>query len=136
MNSRLLRGHAAAFLLCGACTGTAAMELEFSDSASCRANEIPLGSPARIEAKRDGARVSVSVAANYGCQTAAGRPRIEESADELRLYADTVLPDHPTPACKCTRHLTYRFTLDGPEGRRIVFVKDGRVEGEGRLDPQ
>jgi hypothetical protein len=109
--------------------------LEFEDGPSCRVNEIPLGSPARIDARRDGARVSVNVAANYGCQTTAGRARVEDREGELRLYADTILPGFPTPACKCTRHLSYRFDLQGG-GRRIVFVKDGRVEGEGRLEPQ
>ena len=99
-------------------------------------NEIPLGAPARIDARREGARVSVNVAANYGCQTSAGRARVEDRDGELRLFADTILPAFPTPACKCTRHLSYRFELRDPGARRLVFVKDGRVEGEGRLEPQ
>ncbi len=110
--------------------------MEFADSTACRINEIPLGSPARIEAKREGRRVSVSVAANYGCQTTAGRARVEDRDGELRLHADTILPDHPTPACKCTRHLSYRFDVQDRNARRVVFLKDGQVEGEGRLDPQ
>ena len=57
---------------------------------------------------------------------------MEEAAGEIRLYADTILPDFPTPACKCTRHLEYRFTPT-ERSRRIVFYKDGRVEGEGEV---
>ena len=93
-------------------------------------NEIPLGKPARIEARSEGARLEVRVAANFGCQTNAGKARVEEADGEIRLYADTILPGFPTPACKCTRHLEYRFT-SGSAARRIVFYKDGRVEGEG-----
>ena len=70
-----------------------------------------------------------------GCVLDAGRARVEEAGGEIRLYADTILPGFPTPACKCTRHLEYRFTPAAP-GRRIVFYKDGRVEGEGALEPQ
>ena len=109
--------------------------LEFTDEAACRMNEIPLGQPARIEAKRDGRAVQVKVAANFGCQTTAGRPRIEQRGGEIRLYADTLLPDHPTPACKCTRTLNYRFAPKSPESTPIVFLKDGQVEGRGQLEP-
>jgi hypothetical protein len=107
-------------------------DLDFKDSPACRINEIPLGQPARIEARSEGARLEVRVATNFGCQTNAGKARVEEAGGEIRLYADTILPGFPTPACKCTRHLEYRFTSTGP-GRRIVFYKDGRVEGEGAL---
>jgi len=107
-------------------------DLAFEEAPACRSNEIPLGQPARIEARSEGARLSVKVAANFGCQTNAGRARAEEAEGEIRLYADTILPGFPTPACKCTRHLEYRFTPGGA-ARRIVFYKDGRVEGEGTL---
>ncbi len=109
--------------------------LEFTDEAACRINEIAYGEPARIEARRVQQVVEVKVAANFGCATTAGKARAEESAGELRLYAETVLPNVPTPACKCTRHLAYRFSAKAAGPVRIVFVKDGRVEGEGRLDP-
>ena len=128
---------ACAALLWGAAAACAEVGgLQFEDGQSCRVNEIPLGSPARIDARREDARVSVNVAANYGCQTSAGRARAEDRDGELRLFADTILPAYPTPACKCTRHLSFRFELQDRGGRRVVFVKDGRVEGEGRLEPQ
>ena len=104
-------------------------DLAYSEAPSCRVNDIPLGQPARIEARQDGAKLHVIVAANFGCGTTAGNARVEEVTGEIRLYADTILPGHPTPACKCTRHLEYRFPAAG--GARIVFYKDGRVEGEG-----
>jgi hypothetical protein len=110
-------------------------DLAFSEASACRMNEIPLGQPARIEARSIGARLEVKVAANFGCQTHAGKARAEEVDGEIRLHADTILPGFPTPACKCTRHLEYRFTPSGP-ARRIVFYKDGRVEGEGSVDPR
>ena len=109
-------------------------DLAFTEEAACRGNEIPLGKPARIEARSEGARLEVKVAANFGCSTTAGRARVEEADGEIRLYADTILPGFPTPACKCTRHLEYRFTPASPS-RRIVFYKDGRVEGEGVVSP-
>ena len=109
-------------------------DLDFKEAPSCRANEIALGQPARIEARSEGAMLHVNVAANFGCQTQAGRARVEEADGEIRLYADTILPGFPTPACKCTRHLEYRFTAAGA-ARRIVFYKDGRVEGEGAVSP-
>ena len=110
-------------------------DLAFSEAPACRGNEIPLGQPARIEAKYTGATLAVKVAANFGCSTNAGKARVEEVGGEIRLYADTILPGFPTPACKCTRHLEYRFTpKEG--GRRVVFYKDGRVEGEGLLGPE
>ena len=125
-----------ALALGGAGVPAVAAELEFTDGPSCRANEIPLGGPARIEAVRGGeGAVEVKVAANFGCATTAGRARIERREGEVRLYADTILPPHPTPACKCTRQLSYRFASPAA-GTRIVFVKDGQVEGEGRLAPQ
>ena len=105
-------------------------DLAFSEAPACRMNEIPLGKPARIEARSEGAKLLVKVAANFGCSTNAGKARVEEADGEIRLHADTILPGFPTPACKCTRHLEYRFTPSGP-ARRIVFYKDGRVEGEG-----
>jgi hypothetical protein len=108
-------------------------DLAYSESPSCKVNEIPLGQPARVEAKSVGARIEVKVAANFGCGTTAGNARVEEPMGEIRLYADTILPGYPTPACKCTRHLEYRFTPTGLS-RRIVFYKDGRVEGEGTLE--
>jgi hypothetical protein len=108
-------------------------DLAFSEAPSCRSNEIPLGQPARVHARRDGPKLHVKVAANFGCSTNAGKARVEEVAGEIRLYADTLLPGFPTPACKCTRHLEYRFTAGG--GPRIVFYKDGRVEGEATLEP-
>jgi hypothetical protein len=107
-------------------------DLDFKEAPACRVNEIPLGQPARIEARSDGARLEVKVAANFGCQTHAGKARAEEVDGEIRLHADTILPGFPTPACKCTRHLEYRFTPAG-SSRRIVFYKDGRVEGEGEV---
>jgi hypothetical protein len=108
-------------------------DLDFVEASACRANEIAFGQPARIEARRDGAKLHVKVAANFGCATNAGKARVEEAGGEIRLYAETILPGFPTPACKCTRHLEYRFTAEG--GPRIVFYKDGRVEGEGALEP-
>lgn len=108
-------------------------DLDFSEVPACRMNEIPLGQPARIEARSEGARLSVKVAANFGCQTNAGRARVDEADGEIRLYADTILPGFPTPACKCTRHLEYRFTA-ASAARRIVFYKDGRIEGEGMVE--
>ena len=39
------------------------------------------------------------------------------------------------PACKCTRHLEYRFTASVPATRKIVFYRDGRVEGETTIGP-
>ena len=107
-------------------------DLAYTEAPACRVNEIPLGQPARIEARVEGAKLEVKVAANFGCGTTAGRARAEEEGGEIRLYADTILPGHPTPACKCTRHLEYRFT-SATGARRIVFYKDGRVEGEGTL---
>lgn len=107
-------------------------DLGFTEAPSCRVNEIPLGQPARIEARRAGAKLEIKVAANFGCSTTAGRARAEEEGGEIRLYADTILPGFPTPACKCTRHLEYRFTSSQPSGR-IVFYKDGQVEGVGSL---
>ena len=106
-----MRLAAAAFAAAGFVAAATAqvIAMEFEDGAACRMNEIPLGPPARIEAKREGRHVSVTVAANYGCQTTAGRARVEDRDGELRLYADTILPGHPTPACKCTRHLSYRL---------------------------
>ena len=125
----------AALLLVVAPTALAQVtDLDFKEAPSCRANEIPLGQPARIEARVQGARLEVKVAANFGCQTNAGKARAEEADGEIRLYADTILPGFPTPACKCTRHLEYRFTSSSP-ARRIVFYKDGRVEGEGMVEP-
>ena len=111
---------------------TPVTDLAFTDAPSCRVNEIALGQPARIEAKRSGASLEVKVAANFGCSTNAGRARVETGGGEIRLYADTILPGFPTPACKCTRHLEYRFTSPDAPGR-IVFYKDGRVEGEGAI---
>ena len=112
-----------------------APDLAFEESPSCKMNEIPLGQPARIEARREGQMLEVKVAANFGCGTTAGRARAEERGGEIHLYADTILPGHPTPACKCTRHLSYRFKARNPgAAARIVFLKDGRVEGEGKLD--
>jgi hypothetical protein len=107
-------------------------DLDFIEAPACRVNEIPLGQPARIEARTSGARLEVKVAANFGCQTNAGKARAEEVEGEIRLHAETILPGFPTPACKCTRHLEYRFTSPGA-ARRIVFYKDGRVEGEGNV---
>ena len=109
-------------------------DLNFTEEAACRANEIPLGKPAKIEARAEGARLDVKVAANFGCSTNAGRARVEEADGEIRLYADTILPGFPPPACKCTRHLQYRFTSSST-ARRIVFYKDGRIEGEGEVAP-
>ena len=111
-----------------------ATDLAFTEAPACKVNEIPLGQPARIEARADGAKLDVKVAANFGCSTNAGRARVEEAGGEIRLYADTILPGFPTPACKCTRHLQYRFTSATP-ARRIVFYKDGRIEGEGEVGP-
>jgi hypothetical protein len=128
---------AVAAVLCGISEAAApVVGVEFADASACRMNEIPLGSPARIEARHERGRVLVEVAANFGCQTTAGGARVEDRAGELRLFADTILPAFPTPACKCTRHLSYRFELQGGGARRFVFVKDGREEGEGRLEPQ
>ena len=107
-------------------------DLDFREAPACRMNEIPLGEPARITARVDGARLLVKVAANFGCQTNAGKARVEETEGEIRLYADTILPGFPTPACKCTRHLQYYFTWQA-DARRIVFYKDGRVEGRGTV---
>ena len=107
-------------------------DLAFKEAPSCRLNEIPLGQPARIEARSAGATLEVKIAANFGCGTTAGKARVEEAMGEIRLYADTILPDYPSPACKCTRHLEYRFT-PAEGARRIVFYKDGRVEGEGTV---
>jgi len=109
-------------------------DLTFEESPSCRVNEIPLGQPARIEAKRDGAIVDIKVAANFGCGTTAGRAKAQERGGEIELSAVTILPDHPTPACKCTRHLSYRFKARNLGTARIVFLKDGQVAGEGKLD--
>ena len=132
-----MRRLAAAAIVAAACAARAEVgSVEFQDGPACRMNEIPLGSPARIEARREGVRVSIDVTANFGCQTEAGRARVEDRDGELRLFAHTILPGHPTPACKCTRHLTYRFDWQGRGPRKIVFVKDGQVEGEGRIDPQ
>lgn len=128
-SARLAR--VAAFVGAAAAHSAAAQvtDLEFREAPACRVNEIPLGKPARIEAASDGAKLRVDVAANFGCQTNAGRARVEEADGEIRLYAETILPGFPTPACKCTRHLEYRFTSRNA-ARRIVFYKDGRVEGE------
>ena len=112
--------------------GAQVTDLAFTEASACRANEIALGQPARIEARAEGARLAIKVAANFGCSTNAGRARVDEDAGEIRLYADTILPGFPTPACKCTRHLEYRFTPT-TAARRIVFYKDGRVEGEGEI---
>lgn len=120
------------WLECAAAEPTPVTDLAFTDAPSCRINEIALGQPARIEAKRSGASLEVNVAANFGCSTNAGRARVETGGGEIRLYADTILPGFPTPACKCTRHLVYRFTSPDASGR-IVFYKDGRVEGEGEV---
>ena len=106
--------------------------IQFTEEGACRVNEITLGEPARIEARRVQKIVEIKVAANFGCGTTAGKPWVEEGGGEIRVYADTLLPNHPTPACKCTRHLVYRFSMESPPPR-IVFMKDGRVEGEGRL---
>ena len=119
----------------GAVETSPVTDLAFAEASACRMNEIPLGQPARVEGRRDRDRVEIKVAANFGCSTTAGKARAEAAPDEIRLYADTILPDFPTPACKCTRHLQYRFT-SGTGARRVVFYKDGRVEGEGTLDPQ
>lgn len=132
MTSRL--GLALAALSFSLAATAQVTDLAFSEAPACRINEIPLGKPARIEARSDGAKLHVKVAANFGCSTNAGKARVEEAGGEIRLYADTILPGFPTPACKCTRHLEYRFTPSGP-ARRIVFYKDGRVEGEGTLEP-
>ena len=123
---------AAGCLECGATEPTPVTDVAFTDAPSCRINEIALGQPARIEAKRSGASLEVKVAANFGCATNAGRARVEAGGGEIRLYADTILPGFPTPACKCTRHLEYRFTPT-TAARRVVFYKDGRVEGEGEI---
>ena len=117
---------------CGAAEITPVTDVAFTEAPACRMNEIALGQPARVEARSDGAKLHVKVAANFGCSTNAGKARVEEAAGEIRLYADTILPGFPTPACKCTRHLEYRFTPSG-QARRIVFYKDGRVEGEGEI---
>jgi hypothetical protein len=129
-----MRAWSAVLVALGALDAAAQVAgLEFRQAPACRVNEIPLGEPARIAVRRDGARLEVKVAANFGCQTDAGRARVEEAGGEIRLYADTILPGHPTPACKCTRHLEYRFTAASPM-RRIVFYKDGRIEAEAVLD--
>ena len=122
----------AAILFTALPAGAQVTDLDFREAPACRMNEIPLGKPARIEARGEGARLEIKVAANFGCQTNAGKARVEEADGEIRLYADTILPGVPTPACKCTRHLEYRFTA-ASAARRIVFYKDGRVEGEGEL---
>jgi hypothetical protein len=129
-----MRRRIVAFLLAMGIPAAAAQvtDLEFRESPACRVNEIPLGQPARIEAKGNGARLEVKVAANFGCSTNAGKARVEEADGEIRLYADTILPGFPTPACKCTRHLEYRFS-SASASRRIVFYRDGRVEGEGEV---
>jgi hypothetical protein len=125
---------AAVLLAAGALPAAAqVVDLAFEEAPACRANEIALGQPARIEARTEGARLAVKVAANFGCQTHAGKARVEETEGEIRLHAETILPGFPTPACKCTRHLEYRFTPAGV-ARRIVFYKDGRVEGQGEVE--
>ena len=134
----ILRSLAAVTLValqCAAAEPTPVTDLAFKEAPSCRVNEIPLGQPARIEAQRTGAQLEVKVAANFGCSTNAGKARVETAGGEIRLYAETILPDFPTPACKCTRHLEYRFT-SSEAASRIVFYKDGRVEGQGTIDPQ
>jgi hypothetical protein len=140
MSRRTLSEKLAALMLGASLPALALAEdvagLAFRDSPACRANEIPLGQPARIEAKREGPRLVLDVAVNFGCGTTAGRARAEESDGEVRLFADTILPGYPTPACKCTRHLLYDFETRWQGPMRIVFVKDGRPEGEGRLEPQ
>ena len=107
--------------------------LEFVDSEACRANELPLGAPARVAAERDGAHVRVKVLANFGCQTTAGHARVREARGVIELSADTILPGHITPARKCTRTLTYRFAVESRREMRVVFLKDGQPEGEGVL---
>ena len=96
--------------------------LDFRQAPACRVNEIPLGQPARIQARSEGARLEVKVAANFGCQTEAGRARAEELDGEIRLYADTILPGFPTPACKCTSHLEYRFAANEDGAWRQFYV--------------
>jgi len=134
----ILRALAAATLLaadCAAVEPVPVTDLAFKEAPACRANEIPLGQPARIEARRTGPRLEVKVAANFGCSTNAGKARVETAGGEIRLYADTILPGFPTPACKCTRHLEYRFS-SAEAASRIVFYKDGRPEGEATVDLQ
>jgi len=106
---------------------------EFTDAPHCRANEIPLGEPARFTAKRTAHDIEVVVLANFGCGTTAGRPKVVERGAEIVLSAETILPGHPTPACKCTRTLVYRFEtrLMGP--LKIRFLKDSLVEGEAEV---
>jgi hypothetical protein len=134
----ILRALAAATLValdCVAAESTPVTDLAFKEAPACRVNEIPLGQPARIEAQRTGAQLEVKVAANFGCSTNAGKARVETAGSEIRLYAETILPGFPTPACKCTRHLEYRFT-SAEAASRIVFYKDGRPEGEATIAPQ
>jgi len=138
MSRRTLSEKLAAFLLAllpGLSDAAEVPVRGFEESPSCRVNEIPLGRPARIDARQDGAKLVVEVAANFGCGTTAGKARAELEGEVIRLYADTILPDHPSPACKCTRHLRYRLDAGSAAVRRVVFVKDGREEGEGTLDP-
>jgi hypothetical protein len=97
---------------------------------------FPWARPARIDARREDARVSVNVAANYGCQTSAGGARVEDRDGELRLFADTILPALPDAALQVHAAPVVPLRAAGPCARRVVFVKDGRVEGEGRLEPQ
>jgi hypothetical protein len=111
----------------------AARAFEFTDAPHCRANEVPLGQPARFTATRSADRIEVVVLANFGCGTTAGRPKVRERGAEIVLSAETILPDYPTPACKCTRTLTYRFETRRLGPLKIRFLKDSLSEGEAEV---
>src|SRR5438876_645395 len=68
MARRTLPQMVAAIFLAAASPALAQVAgLEFADDAACRVNEIPLGAPARIEARRVQQVIAVKVAANFGC---------------------------------------------------------------------
>jgi hypothetical protein len=88
---------------------------------------IRLGEPPSLTLGKTAAAWEVTVLANFGCQTTAGGAAARRDGPVLVLSARTILPDHPTPHCLCTRRLRFLVEAAGLDGvERIRYQQDAR----------
>lgn len=108
--------------------------VSFSERASSKCNMLPVGNPPKIHTKQIDDVLQIRVIANFGCQTKPGEATVSLGAGVLSIFARTILPDHPTPNCQCTRELEYR--IQGAGGADSVrFHQDKRPPVEAAISP-
>jgi hypothetical protein len=105
--------------------------LRFDDAEAARCNHLSLDTPAQIKSERSESGLTVTILANFGCQTTAGDANVWREGDTLVLSARTILPDYPTPQCLCTRKL--KFLVTEQHARRIRYHQDGQPAAIGEI---